>query len=248
MKRFSGMVFDTLRAGSYNLPMHEYQLPNGNTAALNLAMATTDSLQQSMRLCFGLFSLEELPLTNDGEFEVHTLIQQEERTYGEFKCEFNIIDGIVTNYTWTNVGDPSVPFVIRSINFTSNSKCFPIVFAIEDSDEFNKSFVIDESNCEILQAYGIPAKWVRSSEYVTIKFCVDENGNNEFNMPINKTVFRNSNLTLPTFDSLFYKNYAPISWRIENIDYPLGGTYTVPTHDVMAELIYDSKNYSGYIF
>lgn len=252
MKRFSGMVFDLIRAGLYNLPQSEFLLPNGDIAELSVSMATTVAIKAPIRLCVGFFMLEDEPIFNNGEFEIDTSINNQDQHYGSFKCKFTIKDNIVTDYAWQNAGPPSDPFVIRNLNFISNSNCFPVIFAVEDSDEFNSSYIIDEGNKEPLLNYDIPADWVNpiGSETVTrvkVNFTVSGIGVNDFNIPQGYLANVGSIITLPTHDAVFKNSYMPYGWLIDNIEYALGSSFTVPDHNVTANLLYNDKHYSGIV-
>lgn len=252
MKRFSGIIFDLIRAGSYNLPQSEFSLPNGDVAELSISMATTVAIQAPIRLCVGFFMLEDNAAFNNGEFEIDTSINNQDQHYGSFKCKFTIKDNIVTDYAWQNAGPPSDPFVIRNLNFISNSNCFPVIFAVEDSEEFNSSYIIDEGNSETLITYGIPADWANpigseSATRVKVNFTVSGISANDFNIPPGYLATVGSTITLPTLDAVFKNKFMPYGWLIDNVEYALGSTYTVPAHNVSARLLYDDKRYSGIV-
>lgn len=252
MKRFSGMVFDALRAGSHILPQCEFALPNGDVASLSIALGSTLPILAPIRLCIGFFMLENEPALNNGEFEIDTSVSNQDQIFGAFHFKISIKDGRVTNYEWQNMGADSVPFIIRSLNYSANSNCFPIIFAVEDSEEFNNSYSIDELNNEILLNNGILAKWVNpiDSEGTRkrVNFSVSGIGANEFNIPPGYTANVGSTITLPTYESVFKNSYIPYGWLIDNVEYALGSTFTVPDHNVTASLIYNDKRYSGYVF
>lgn len=252
MKRFSGMVFDTLRAGSHNLPQSEFSLPNGDVASLSIALGSTLPIQAPIRLCVGFFMLDDNAAFNDGEFEIDTTISNKEQIYGAFNFKITIKNGSVINYAWQNTGADSVPFIIRSLNFVTNSNCFPVIFAVEDSEEFNSSYIIDERNNETLFNYGITAKWANPIEsegtHKRVNFSVSGIGANDFNMPQGYWAVIGSTITLPTYESVFINSYIPYGWLIDDVEYALGSSFTMPGHNVTANLIYNDKRYSGYVF
>lgn len=252
MKRFSGMVFDLVRAGSYNLPQSEFSLPNGDVAELSISMATTVAIPVPIRLCVGFFMLENNAAFNNGEFEIASIIDFHNQIYGAFKFKITVKDSIVMDYAWQNAGPPSNPFVIRSLNFTNYSNCFPVIFAVDDSEEFNNSYNVDGGNNAILLTNGIPADWANptgseSSTRVKVNFSVSGNGAFEFTMPQSYMADIGSTVTLPTYDTVYNNIYEPFGWSIDNADYALGSSFTVPDHNVTANLLYNDKRYSGIV-
>lgn len=252
MKRFSGMVFDLVRAGSYNLPQSEFSLPNGDVAELSISMATTVAIPVPIRLCVGFFMLENNDAFNNGEFEIGSVINYQDKIYGVFTCNFKVRNNIVTDYTWQSQESVYFPFFIKSLNFISNTNCFPVIFAVEDSEEFNNSYNVDGGNNAILLANGIQADWANpigseSATRVKVNFTVSGIGAFDFNMPQSYMADIGSTITLPTYDSVYNNIYEPFGWRIDNTDYMLGSSFTVPDRNVTASLLYNDKHYSGIV-
>lgn len=245
MDRFTGIVFDVMRAGTFDLPPMNVLLPNGDEMQFSIAWINRMNIVSPLKACVGFMILEDLPIFNEGEFIINTVITNEEQELGAYECSFSIENNLITNFTWRNSNDMSNSLIIRNLEFNSNSKCFPLIFAFNDSEEFTDNYMIDEVNNQILYDYGIDfANWVKPNDYVEIQFAIDED---EFNKPNKLIALKGNKVTLPDYNSLFCKNYIPLKWRIENVEYPLGGAYTLPQHDVTAELIYEVKNYSGVI-
>lgn len=252
MKRFSGMVFDLVRAGSYNLPLSEFSLPNGDVVELSVSMTTTVAIQAPIRLCVGFFMLEDNAAFNNGEFKIGSVINYQDKIYGGFACNFKVRNSIVTDYTWQSQTSLNFPFAIKSLNFISNTNCFPVIFAVDDSEEFNNSYNVDGGNNAILLTNGIPADWANptgseSSTRVKVNFSVSGNGAFDFNMPQSYMADIGSTVTLPTYDSVYNNIYEPFGWSIDNADYALGSSFTVPDHNVTANLLYNDKHYSGIV-
>lgn len=244
MKKFSGMVFDTVSAGSHNLPTSEIALPNGDTVLLGCNIATTMAISAPLRLCFGFIMLDNVQIFSDGDYQILTTIDYDGQSYATFKCTFTIINNVVANYSWQNAGLPSEPMVVRMLNCNMHSDCFPVLFAVEESDAFNDSFELDEVNNEIPITYGLNAKWMKPIGYVAvnkakINFFVVGNGVGKFNMPNYYLATIGSTITLPTYASLYKDNYKPLKWRINGVEYPLGEKITVPDEEELnIELLY----------
>lgn len=249
MRRFSGMVFDLLRAGSCNLPKSECLLPNGDNVTFDLYLYTNNEIRNT-RLCLGFIMLEDISIFGDGNYQIESIIDNGEKTFAAFTCAFTINEGKIINYEWTNGTDFSLPLGIKKMNSTNNTRSFPVIFGIGFSDEFDKSFIIDETNINIPRYYGLPAQWVKPIEYdginpVAINFTVEKESKNEFKLPEDIRQYAGKSVILPSYDNVFCKNYKPLKWKIEDIEYSLGESYIVSDRNATAELIYEVRNCTG---
>lgn len=250
MDRFYGMVFNNARRGSYNLPPFTFYMPDIGDMTYSTTFTTQAEILSPIKLCVGYMRLENAPYFNEGEFQVQTSIGIDEQIIGTYTSAFTIENNMTTNFTWNNADGETNLLVIRSLNLAGDGKCFPVIFAIQDTDEFNNNYVVETAFDEIMVTYGLPAKWVKpiNFENITkrkIEFTVNKEAVGEFNMPQKIAADSGSIITLPGYDELFYKNFIPLKWRINNQDYALGSKFTMPAVNVTAELIYDSKCYSG---
>lgn len=240
MKRFSGMVFDTLRPGLYRMHSREFQLPNGDIATFGMTLLNSKDFLMPTRLCIGMIMLGDETILNDGEYKTNTIIYTDNISISTFESHFTIINGKISNYKFIS---NSECLDMQNLHLESNSKCLPAIFAIEDSEEFKKSFIEDNKYKNFLLNNSIPAKWVIPID-MKIKFTVNKEGTIEFKMPNEFIANVGSEITLPDFASL-YINLPPLGWQIDNTTYPLGSKFIVPAHYVTAELIYEDKKYSG---
>lgn len=250
MDRFYGMVFNNVRRGSYNLPSFTFYIPDIGDMTYSTTFTTQAEILSPMKLCVGFMRLENTALFSDGEYQVQTSIDIDGQIIGTYTSAFTIENNMTTNFTWNNADGETNLLVIRSLNLAGDGKCFPVIFAIQDTDEFNNNYVVETAFDEIMVTYGLPAKWVKpiNFENITkrkIEFTVNKEAVGEFNMPQKIAADSGSIITLPGYDELFYKNFIPLKWRINNQDYALGSKFTMPAVNVTAELIYDSKCYSG---
>lgn len=249
MDRFTGLVLDRMRAGSNVLPTTKIVLPNYGESEFSISWASTMSITSPIKICIGFIMIDNHQIFNDGEYRIDSIIAYDNIMIAAYECLFSIENNLITNFTWRNSGDASNPLIIRDLQFNSNSKCFPVIFAFNDSEEFTNKYSIDEEMNNLLYDYGIYyANWVKPFHgEVNIDFVIDEMHQDEFVKPNNLIGNNGNKVTLPDYKMIFCKNFIPLKWRIENVEYPLGGTYTLPTHDVTAELIYEAKSYCGVI-
>lgn len=254
MEKFSGLVFNKIPAGMYNMPSILANLPFGGQASMDFTMATTLSIVPPLRLCVGFVMLEHNnQVFNNGEFQINTTIEHAGQKYGEFEFTFTLENGKVRNYVWSNSDSTTNPLKLRAMNCSSEMNCVPVIFAIEDSEEFNNSYIIDAEHNNFLQSNGIPAQWVLPVNHtiditkVKIEFYVNQKDAHEFNIPSGVAFKKGTSITLPSYETVYNNSLQPFGWRIENADYPLGSVYTVPDHNITAELLYMNNKISGMV-
>lgn len=254
IKRFFGMMINPLRAGRYILPNNIISLPNKITMKYGIEWVTTVAITSPQIACIGFIQLEaDNPFFKDGDYIITSTIESYGQILGDFEFSFTIEDGLIANYQWKNKDNPQIPLVIRSLEYVGNSRLLPVVFAVENSDEEIAACCnMDYVNYDILRITDLPGVWVKPIEYsgaegINIEFYVDKAVKGEFIMPENTIKYSGSPIVLPSYDSLYRKNYIPICWRLGDLNFPLGATITVPNKNATFELVYEAKNFSGYV-
>lgn len=254
LKRFFGIMNNPMRAGRYILPNNMISLPNTITMKYGIEWVTTVAITSPQIACIGFIQLEaDNPFFKDGDYIVTSTIDSYGQILGDFEFSFTIENGLIANYQWKNNDNPQIPMVIRSLEYVGNSRLLPVVFAVENSEEeiaacCNKDYV----NFEVLRNYDLPGVWVKpiecsGAEGINIEFYVDEAGKGEFIMPENTIKYSGTPIVLPSYDSLYCKNFIPKGWTMDDKSIPLGATITVPDKNVTFELVYEAKKFSGYV-
>lgn len=254
MKMFHGMVLDIIPAGLYTLPNSGFLLSVNDYVDFGITFATNEFIPEKTRICIGFLVFDQDDkFYTDAEYQIFSSITNGDKNIAAFNFGFSIQDNIVTNYTWQNAGVPSFPFVVRTIHNEGYSKCVPVIFAADDSIEFSKSYMVDATKEFLLNSNGIPASWMvpinntSNNAILKVRYVVDQEVFAEFNMPRGSIMKVGENVNLPTYETVFNNSLQPFGWRIENVVYPLGSTYTIPDHNVTAELLYINNKTSGMV-